>query len=184
MRLTPEQQQMVEENMSVVDWAIFLYVDIYQGVPCLERDDLMQTGYLALCEAALSHDGQRAKFRTYAEVVVRNRLMDYCRKNSVSTVSLDAPVGGQETFHDLLPSGYADDDSITSLEDRDVLERCYQKMHGVARVGMRAMLLQVRGYTGTELAQRYGIPPNHLTAWASKARHQLRRAHVREQFYA
>lgn len=49
-------------------------------------------------------------------------------------------------------------------------ERC----SGTTRKGIEALALKCRGHTGVEIAARYGVAPNHVAAWISKATKMLR----------
>ena len=69
-----------EEYLHLVDTVISLYITQRIDIADMEYADLYQTGCLALCHAAATYDPEReASFSTYASVVIRNRLYDYCR---------------------------------------------------------------------------------------------------------
>lgn len=46
-----------------------------------ERDDLVQEGYIALYNAALTYNGKLSSFSTYATVCMRNRMLNWVMKN-------------------------------------------------------------------------------------------------------
>jgi len=77
--ITSAQRALVEANLSAVHWAIRGGIDVNENVCGMGYEDLYQEGGLALCRAAATYDGQRTAFRTYAEAVIRNHLLDYCR---------------------------------------------------------------------------------------------------------
>lgn len=70
---------MVNEHLYIVDWAIRKHIFINESVQGLGWNDLYQSGCVALCEAALEFDGS-CQFETFAQIFVRNRLIDSCRK--------------------------------------------------------------------------------------------------------
>lgn len=64
--MTAEQKALVVENMHVADKYIFYNYTSNPAIAGFSREDLRQTGYLALCKAALHYNG-RVKFETYAQ---------------------------------------------------------------------------------------------------------------------
>lgn len=80
IRLTPEQQKLVENHLSIVRWTIRETVSVNEAVCGFEYDDLYQEGCLWLCHAAASYNPGLAQFPTYAKKVVRNGLLSYCRE--------------------------------------------------------------------------------------------------------
>ena len=50
--LTREQQHLVEQNISLIHWTIWKYIDVKEEICGLAYDDLHQEGALALCYAA------------------------------------------------------------------------------------------------------------------------------------
>ena len=47
--LTREQQHLVEQNISLIHWTIWKYIDVKEEICGLAYDDLHQEGALALC---------------------------------------------------------------------------------------------------------------------------------------
>ena len=52
-----------------------------------ERDDLIQEGYIALYNAALTYDSAKAQFSTYATVCIKRRMLNWIEKNVTPTLS-------------------------------------------------------------------------------------------------
>lgn len=77
--LNAEQQELVEQHLDLVSIIIRKYIRTNEQVRGLEYEDLYQCGCLALCKAAFHYDG-RVKFETFAGTVIRNALLDECRK--------------------------------------------------------------------------------------------------------
>ena len=46
---------------------------------------------------------------------------------------------------------------------------------GVARLGVEALELKIAGYSGTDIAKLYGVQPNHVGAWISRAAQKLKK---------
>lgn len=48
---------------------------------------------------------------------------------------------------------------------------------GAVLKGIEAIELRIKGYTGAEIAQMYGVKNNNMTSWISKAVAVLKREH-------
>ena len=153
-----------------------------EGVYGLGRDDLSQEGALALCRAAATYNGTSAQFSTYAAAVIRNHLLDCCKAANTQQKHLcSLPVG----------SGFADDehppsipepsvedktDSLIDQIDMTALLAHYKREHsGVAQLGIEALELKIRGYSGADIARLYHTEPNHVGAWISRAKAKLKK---------
>lgn len=178
--LTSEQQVLVEQHMDLVGWIISRHIRTNEGVYGLGRDDLSQEGALALCRAAATYNGTFAQFSTYAAAVIRNHLLDCCKAANIQQKHLcSLPVG----------SGFADDehppsipepsvedktDSLIDQIDMSALLAHYKREYsGVAQLGIEALELKIRGYSGADIARLYHTEPNHVGAWISRARAKL-----------
>lgn len=73
--LNDAQRNLIAEHIGIVKWTIFGHIKVNENAYGLSYDDLLQEGCLCLCDAAATYDGGRAKFATYAQVVVRNGLL-------------------------------------------------------------------------------------------------------------
>ena len=178
--LTAEQQTLVEEHMQIVHWVIHRHIDVNESVCGMGYDDLYQEGCVALCHAAMSYDAQAgARFDTYAGTVVRNHLLDHCR--SLQAKCRKAPVVSiDECGEDGAPK-----DCLISCDDADrqmdrifleqLLEHGRRSYTGTALLGIEAMELKVKGYTGTDIARLYGVKPTLVGAWISRAAEKLRK---------
>ena len=96
--LNAEQQELVEQHLDLVSIIIRKYIRTNEQVRGLEYEDLYQYGCLALCKAAFHYDG-RVKFETFAGTVIRNELLDECRKAKVNysrSLSYDASVNSDD----------------------------------------------------------------------------------------
>lgn len=178
MKLTPEQQYLVEANLSVVYWVIVENIHVNRTIFGLAYEDLYQEGCIWLCRAAITYDASLSLFPTYAKKVVRNGLISYCRRQCNKEkhfVHLEIGDSGE-----LLP-GELDSSTIDSsathisfLETLDLLESRKAEYRGVALLGIEAMTLKIRGYSITEIAALYDVPPSHVGAWISRSAQKLR----------
>ena len=137
---------------------------------------------MALCKAAATYDGVSAQFGTYATTVIRNHLLNHCKSVNASqrnlpALSLDA--GGSE---DDRPPPCPEpsvpdevDELLGRLDVADFLADCKRRYSGVARLGVEALELKIAGYSGTDIAKLYGVQPNHVGAWISRAAQKLKK---------
>lgn len=187
--LTAKQQVMVKENLSVVKSAIHRNIIVNDNLYGFEYDDLYQEGCIWLCKAAISFDEDREiKFATYAEKVVTNGLRTYCRL-----------MCGKQKRHITLPSHSEPDEEGLSMEEfpaedmlealfeeQDVLtllQRCKQQYSGTARLGIEAIEWKVKGFSGAEIAKMYGVKPNLVGAWISRASKRLKENQTFMQYF-
>lgn len=173
-----QEKQLVEQNLDLIPKAIACFITTHRNIPGMEYDDLYQTGCLALCDAARSyHPEKKARFDTYAMVVIRNRLYDYCRHiNHVQshTLYLDASLPDQKDVHfvDCVASSLPDMDASEPISS--LLLTIGEGYGGIAAKGVKALLLKTYGYSGKEIARLYHVNPNHVAAWVSRAVRKLR----------
>lgn len=62
----------------------------------------------------------------------------------------------------------------STLELEDLLERGERTAKGVAKKGIQALRLRLKGYSTREIGACLGAPDNYVTAWEAKARSYLR----------
>ena len=172
-RLTTAQQRLVEENLAVVERVLRFDVRANPCIAGLDYEDLYQEGCVWLCKAVLTFDPVRGSFAPYARRVVQNGLVGYCR-NVLSKYQHTVLLG------DLKPA------VLTALDVQNAVS-CHAKCEtplllataesqysGVTRKGVHALALQVSGMPLTAVAVHMSAPPNHVSAWISRAVHKLR----------
>ena len=140
--LTAEQQFLVENSLEFVHWTI---ANLIPKSNCrMEYDDLFQEGCVALCHAAASYHGGTS-FKTYAITVIRNHLIDCCRKQAswrkyISEQSLDDPDAS-------LPTPVCTDHAhFSNVDTSAVLTVCKKHYRGVAKLGIDALVLKAKGF--------------------------------------
>ena len=90
-----KRDKLIEDHLNYVHWVIRSFIHVNPAVCGLEYDDLYQEGCIALWRASKTFDGQQgAQFHSFAISVIRNHLVDYCRKIQRQT----APVVSLETW--------------------------------------------------------------------------------------
>ena len=175
-KLNVDQQELVEQHLDLVSIIIRKYISTNEQIRGLEYEDLYQYGCLALCKAAFHYDG-RVKFETFAGTVIRNALMDECRKakaNYSHSLSYDASVSPDDddgdTFFGRLGDTYDMTDRLFSEELMSIVQTAKKTHKGAVLKGIEAIELRIKGYTGAEIAEMYGVKNNNVTSWISKAR--------------
>ena len=175
--MTRKEQRLVEEHLEMVSRIIKGTMSINEDVQGLGYEDLYQTGCEALCKAALNYREERgASFTTFADVVIKNSLISHCRK--VSRIQtpvryLDMPLIGQDdlTYADCLLD---EEHGISDLETEVMLAQMEEQFAGIAKKGVQALRLKYQGHDGNEIAGYFGVKPNHVSAWVSRALQKMR----------
>lgn len=174
-----KERELVEKHLYLVRNTVLGTISINESIQGLGYDDLYQTGCEALCHAAMKYrEGAGASFHTFAGIVIKNRLISHCRKISKTQAPLeymDAPQasGSSLTFADTFP-----DQNYHALSDTDTflfLIEVRKQYSGIAGKGIDALALKCCGHTGVEIAAQYGVAPNHVAAWISRASKMLRK---------
>lgn len=178
IRLTPEQQKIVESHLPLVHWIIRDAVSVNESVLGFEYDDLYQEGCLWLCHAAASYSPGLAQFPTYAKKVVRNGLLSYCRQmyaKQRNLIHLESDENG-DFLERHIPAYQTDSFSARTgtLETLDLLSSSAKNYTGIAKLGAEALGMKIQGHGISEIAARYHAPPSHVGAWISRAARKLR----------
>ena len=179
LELTREQQELVEANLSVVHWIIVRHIHVNNASYGFEYEDLYQEGCIWLCNAAATYDMTRSKFTTYAKKVVYNGLIAYCRdmyKRQSRQCYLSIGEQGELLLDGkpLMDESEDLEERISRLEIVSLLESRRVFYRGVARKGIDALVLKVKGMSISEIAALYGVKPSHVGAWISRSSEKLR----------
>lgn len=179
--LTPDQQVLVEENLSIIDKTIRRFIRPDECVCGMGYSDLYQEGALALCKAAATYDGKSAQFYTYATAVIRNHLYNCCKAVNTRQKKLPAFSLDIDAFDEDKPPPYMEpsapdgvDELLSRVDTANFLADCKRRYSGIARLGVEALELKVRGLSGADIARLYGAKPNEVGAWISRAAHKIR----------
>lgn len=179
--MTPDQRQLVEEHLSLVPKMVTALTSACSYLSAWERDELTQIGSLALCRAAITYDHERS-FSTYAQVVIRHALFDSFRATGQRRkhfCSLDAMLADEDgaAYEPVIPgckNTYAqpDVDGLSSVIG-DYFQMLEKNSCPSIQRGIESLRLQQQGYTSSDLAKYYGVSPNRVRCWQSKARKKL-----------
>ena len=168
MRLTPEQQRVVEENMGLVVKVIQDKVHDLNQDSCFSFEDLRQIGAIGLCKAAATDKG--GCFSTYAYRLIWNEICDALIK--VTRIDryetyLD-PIDLSQAARDTVPV-----DELISCELQLVMEQSKEYAKGVTAKGIVGLQLSAEGLSSTEIAEQCQAAPATIRMWMTKARRFL-----------
>lgn len=183
--LTDAQRALVEDSLTLAQWTVHNYIKPNESISGLSYDDLLQEAYLALCGAATTYQGGKVQFKTYAVTVIRNHLIDYCRRiyhnnRTHPVLSLDA---SPPDSSDGCPMSAEAIDVDADFENRCLSQLWIKEFFhqrkanytGCTKLGMEALELKVLdGYGVTDIAELYHTKPNLVGAWISRATQRLR----------
>ena len=178
--LNEQQQQLVEKNLTVIHWAIHNFVKINETVFGFEYDDLYGEGCVLLCKAAATYDSEKGRFSAYAQTVVKNGLLSYCRimcnRQNRQRLLLDPKVfeDNEETYAALLAIEDPLDELTSEIDALALLASVKKNYHGIVRLGIEALEWKIKGLSGRDIADLYGVQPNTVGAWISSAAVKLR----------
>ena len=181
---------MVERELPWVSWTIKQFITCNENTVGLGYEDMYQEGCIALCRAAALYRAGNGEFSTFAVTVIRNHLLDYCRK--LAAGQRDISVISFETLHEdgiERQTGEArppamEDDALERLGVTQLLRNRRNRYAGVARRGVEALELKVlEGYGVTEIARLYNSKPNEVGAWISRAAKKIRKDITESELY-
>ena len=72
-----------------------------------------------------------------------------------------------------MPDGI--DELLGQMDTADLLADCKRRYSGVARLGVEALELKVKGLSGADIARLYDAKPNQVGAWVSRAKAKMRK---------
>lgn len=114
--------------------------------------------------------------------MIRNHLLNCCssvntRQRILPSVSLDRDSSDEEgppQFAELsTPDGV--DELLGRMAAADLLADCKRRYTGVAKLGVEALELKIKGLTGADTAQMYHTTPNNIGAWISRAAQKIQK---------
>ncbi len=168
MKLTAQQQKLVEDNLGLVGKVISQKVHDIDKLPFYTYDDLFQIGCIGLMKAVATDKG--GTFSTYAYRLIWNEICDalayatrkHSKEESSDEIQLTDPEDGFEDNLDL------------RIELYDVIKKTKGDVSPSVSFGIDALLLMNDGYTAKEIGARFGKTANTVTALVSKAKKHLR----------
>lgn len=169
MKLTADQQKIVEKNMGLVGKVIKDKVHKNGCEGIFTYEDLFQIGCIGLCKAAATDKG--GCFSTYAYRLIWNEICDYlihATKISSREYALDISEM-QYTANNRVPL-----DDIDTCEKKILLEQIKRRTTGVVAKGIICLELSTNGYTSQEIGKLFGAEAPTVRMWMTKARCYLK----------
>lgn len=169
-------EKLVEDNLGLVHHFIKKYVRLSGDMGAYSYEDLYQVGCIGLWKAAQSYAPGRAKFSTYAYLLIRNEIYnELLRQNKFSReISLPDVYDSGELLHiaekELDPA-----DNLTVINLPEILQKAKEATSDTTRKGIIALEMMLKGMKCREIAAQMQVPVNHVTAWIAKARKYLRK---------
>ena len=178
--LNTAQQRLVEQNLDVVHKTIYREIAVNENIVGFEYDDLFQEGCIWLCKAAVSYDVEKGiPFGSFARRVVSNGLKTYCRlvgnkQKRLVTIPIHSDPEFPGLAMDQFPGTENWEDIFSMIDVLLLLETLKHQYRGTTRLGIEAIGWKVKGYTGSQIARMYGVTPNFVGAWISRAVRKLK----------
>ncbi len=171
----------METHLHIVKQVIHSEIIVNESIYGFEYDDLYQEGCIWLCKAAATFQPEKeVQFSAYARKVVTNGLRTYCRlmcNKQKRLVSLPSTSGPEDSTLSL--DQFAAEDSwesiLSQMDASFLLGRLKSQYQGTIRLGIEALEWKALGYTGTQIAAMYGVKPNLVGAWISRAVSHLKK---------
>ena len=166
MKLTPEAQRKVEDNLGLIHKVINDKVHGPYQLGIYSREDLFQIGCIGLCKAAATDKG--GNFSTYAYRLIWNQICDaliYSTRRQANEVTYDVSPYTAEADENDLALGIAIDQA---------LEKAKLEAPPSTVKGIEAIRLMADGFTCREIGEQMGATDKVVAAWISKARKFLK----------
>lgn len=178
--LNDEQRQLVENNLNVVHQSIHKEIIVNETIYGFSYEDLYQEGCIWLCKAAQAFQKDKGvKFATFASKVVVNGLRTYCRlmcskQKRQRTVPVHQDEKKKQFALEYLLADDCFENLISEIDTMQLLHKVKQQYSGTAKLGIEAIEWKLKGFSGKEIADMYGVKPNLVGAWISRASSKLR----------
>lgn len=183
--LNEKQRQLIEDcvtdgRLRIVHRAIREHIVVNETIFGFSYDDLYQEGCLWLCKAAATFQMNKGvKFETYAFKVIVNGLRTYCRlmcnkQKRQCTLPLHSDEDGQPALDQFPVAEDRTDELIDEIDALQLLHAMKSQYTGTVKLGIEAIEWKVKGFTGKEIADMYGVKPNLVGAWISRAASKLK----------
>lgn len=169
-RLTPAQQQRVEDNMGLVGKVIADRVYAPNKLGLFTRDDLFQVGCMGLCKAAAKFkEGGKGQFSTYAYRTIYNEICDAMR---YSTLRSGREIATEQAALEEHPTGEVG--SMDPIGDVfAILDKATAEASEPIRNGAKAMAMRADGFSAAEISESLAAPQAKIRMWISRARKYL-----------
>lgn len=160
--MTNEQKLLVEQNLPIVKYVLWKVKPYGHSIFGLNYEDLYQEGSIALCKAVLFYQkGKGASFQTFAEIVVRNHIINYLKKCHAIQYK------DKQTKEMAYEIAYCHDES--KLYVLEFIKNIRNHSNDTTKKGIDALMLKMIGYRNQDIAKMYGVKSSLVWAWISRA---------------
>ena len=168
--LSPEQQQLVEANMGLVHHVIGKFVRVPYWHWRVEKDDLIQTGYLALCKAALAYSPEKGDFPAFAGTSIRNALI-----YEIGRIfgRREEPTDDESIF--AFDRAHTTPDVQEAVCNRIFLEMIFDDDAQIDRTGLGLIMLREAGFSVLEITKQTNLTSDQVYRKISGARKAIRK---------
>ena len=168
MKLTSEQQCVVEQNLGLVGKVIKDKVHGIGQSGMFTYDDLFQIGCIGLCKAAATDKG--GCFSTYAYRIIWNEICDAL----IQATRLCSKEDLQGTIDYHISDCNSVQERLEKCEVKAIIaDMVYQAPDLIAK-GIHCLLLAENGYSSKELGYIYSTEPAAVRMWMTKARRYMK----------
>lgn len=185
--LNEEQRRLIEhcsvkdDRLMIVHRAIREHIVVNETIFGFNYDDLYQEGCLWLCKAAATFEADKGvKFETYAYKVIVNGLRTYCRlmcskqKRQCTLPLYSDEADGTLSLDQFPVPGVPLEERLSEMDVLGLLHSMKQRYTGTVKLGIEAIEWKIKGFSGKEIAALYGVKPNLVGAWISRAASRLK----------
>lgn len=160
MKLTAEQQKLVEQNQKLIFWSLKRFgfsIDEYYGAAAV-----------GLCKAAMHWDSTKSAFSSFASAVIRNEiLMEKRTENKLpqNPTSLDAlvPFSDDDSSETDLYGQIAAPDLFEPAEDhQDIKKAIAEAKAYMSDIQFQALGMYAQGAKQREIAKHLGITQSYV----------------------
>lgn len=168
MKLTKEQQKVVEDNMGLVNKVIRDRVHGVSQAGAFSYDDLFQIGCIGLIKAATTDGG--GCFSTYAYRLIWNEICNALVKST--------KLEKHEIVFEPEELSYLARQDIQEMMEGITLKQLVAQLEENApkgaRRGIRCLMLAEDGYSTREIGRILGADAGKIRMWMTRARRYLR----------
>ena len=166
MKLTVQQQKLVEDNIGLVGKVIKDKVHGVSRMGFYTYEDIFQIGCIGLSKAAATDKG--GVFSTYAYRLIWNEICD-------ALIYASRRASKEEQIEDFSVLCQKESwDTETKIELYEIINKVKKNTSSSLAMGIDALLLMNKGYSAKEIGRRLGKSANNITALVSKAKKYLR----------
>lgn len=163
MRLTTDQQKLVEDNIGLVYFSVGKFTSRYSHLR-IYNDDMISEGMLAISKAAYKFDPDRGRFSTFACTYIKHGILQFLEKNNRKLKREVCDSNVQELF---------DDKEIVVRDDTEVIRI---PMHHLTVAEKRVVKDSFWGnMNGPQMARKEGITRSAINLRLRKALTKLRK---------